>query len=451
MLNGAEAIKQWVVSGRWWWFGRRILGRPFVRHVGALTVANGVSAVISLASGLLVARWLGPELYGVAALVMSFPSLVYTFFDARSAEASVKYLSEFHARGERDRALAMCKVGYVADLGVAVLAFVGVLATAAWAASRIVDRPETSGLVLVYATAFLPRAFVGTSYAVMATLSRFSVIAFIDTTTTILRTALVLGLVLAGWQVAGVIWASALAMAATGLLYGAVAHVMVRQTWKGSWLRGDWHTLKGHRREILRFLAYNDVNALLGMIPKQLDVVLLGYFRGPTETGYYKLAKSLTGVVGNVVGPLQSVVYPELARLWGHGDRETLERRVRRLAWRAGVPLGLLTLVAVALIPFVLPRLVGSAYRPATVAIQIFLCGAAIWLALFWLRPMYLAQGRMHQWFVISTKVVVPTLVAYPLIIWQWGYVGLAVWSVAMQFIAYGLAAYGIWREQREQ
>ncbi|MFZ8853885.1 MAG: lipopolysaccharide biosynthesis protein, partial [Armatimonadota bacterium] len=79
------------------------LYRPFVRHVGVLTVANGVGAVLSFVQGILVARWLGPELYGVAALVMSIPSLVYTFFDARSAEASVKFLSEFDARGERER------------------------------------------------------------------------------------------------------------------------------------------------------------------------------------------------------------------------------------------------------------------------------------------------------------------------------------------------------------
>ncbi|MBC7104723.1 MAG: oligosaccharide flippase family protein, partial [Firmicutes bacterium] len=120
---------------------REILARPFVRHVGALTMANGVSAVLSFAQGILVARWLGPELYGVAALVMSFPAMVYTFFDARSAEASVKYLSEFHARGERERVLAMCKVGYAVDLAVAAVAFSGVVATAPWAASSVVHRP----------------------------------------------------------------------------------------------------------------------------------------------------------------------------------------------------------------------------------------------------------------------------------------------------------------------
>ena len=63
-----------------------------------LTVANLAGAALSLIQGVLIARWLGPESYGVAALVMSYPDLVYTFFDARSSDASVKYLGEFHAR-----------------------------------------------------------------------------------------------------------------------------------------------------------------------------------------------------------------------------------------------------------------------------------------------------------------------------------------------------------------
>ena len=108
-----------ILAGTWIAFRAKVIGRKFVRDVGVLTIANGVAAVLSFMTAILVARWLGPELYGVAALLMSYPSVVYTLFDARSPEASVKYLSEFHARGERERVLAMCKLGYVVDVAIA--------------------------------------------------------------------------------------------------------------------------------------------------------------------------------------------------------------------------------------------------------------------------------------------------------------------------------------------
>lgn len=377
---------------------RRLLARPFVRNVSVLMVANGVGAVLSFVQGILVARWLGPELYGVAALVMIVPSLVYTFFDARSAEASVKFLSEFHVRGEREKALAMCKVGYAVDFTIALLAFLVCFFIAPWAARNIAHRPEAIGLIIVYASAFLPRAFVGTSYAVLASSGRFSAIALIEIITTAIRVILVLGMVLLGWQVAGVVWGNAVAMVVTGLLYIACASPLVKQQWSRSWWQGDWHVLKGRRREIFGFLAYNDLNALLGMIPKQLDVVLLGYFRNPTEVGYYKLAKSLASVVGYVVNPLQSVVYPDLARRWSTEGMTGLWKRARKLAVQVGLPLGLVLLLVTAFIPLALPMLVGDAYRPATVASQLLFIGSAIWLGFFWLRPAYLARAQVKTW-----------------------------------------------------
>jgi glycosyltransferase involved in cell wall biosynthesis len=69
---------------------------------GALTVANFVGAALNFVQGILVARWLGPELYGVAALVMTYPNFVYGLFDARSVGASVEILGRYHALGQRN-------------------------------------------------------------------------------------------------------------------------------------------------------------------------------------------------------------------------------------------------------------------------------------------------------------------------------------------------------------
>ncbi|MFP4120177.1 lipopolysaccharide biosynthesis protein [Coleofasciculus sp.] len=418
----------WTVFKALW---AKVIGRKFVRDVGVLTIANLLGAPLSFLQGILVARWLGPELYGIAALVMSYPGLIYTFFDARSAEASVKYLSEFHAAGDRESALAMCKLGYIIDLAIATLAFLVVLVTASWAAQAVADQAESTGLIVVYAAAFIPQALVGTSQAVITTLGKFPLLAGIDSLIKILRVLLVLGLVLANWQVAGVIWGSAIATGVTGLLYGIMGWGLIYCHWGALPLQGKWQNLKGRRREIFSFLFYNELNALLGMIPKQLDVLLLGYFRNPTEVGYYKLAKSLSNLVNYLVKPLQSVTYPELARLWSLGDRQALLQRVQRLAFRVGIPLAVTVMASTCLIPWVLPSLLGTAYLPAVTATQLFFIGSAIWLAFFWLRPLFLAMGEMRFWVSNSAVVVTLTVLGFAVAIPTWGYLGLAwVWLI---------------------
>jgi O-antigen/teichoic acid export membrane protein len=422
------AGQPWSRTVLWRAFRAKVTGGRFVRDVGVLTIAKCAGASLSFLQGIVVARWLGPELYGTAALVMVPPSLVYAFFDARSAEVIVKYLSEFHARGERTRALAMCQLGYMADLAIASVMFLTVLTTAPWVARSVVRHPEAAGLMVIYAAAYVPHALAGTAYATLAVLGRFPVIAWVDTFLTVLRVALVLGLVLRGWQVAGVVWGNAVAMTATGLLYGTIAGVLMRRTWGAPPPQGSWHALKGYRREIFGFLAYNDLNALIAMIPKQLDVVLLGYFQSPTEVGYYKLAKRISGVMDYLVRPLQSVAYPELARLWGLGSRQALRRKVWRLAVLLGLPLGLAAVVATPLITSWLPVIVGHAYRPAATAVQLLLPGSAVYLAFFWLRPLFLARAWIKEWTNFTVLFALCNLAGWLIIVPRHGYVGMSAW-----------------------
>jgi O-antigen/teichoic acid export membrane protein len=415
------------LSGLWAAFRTKVIARKFVRDVGVLTVANGVAAILTFMQGILVARWLGPELYGVAALVMSYPGFLHTLLDSRSAEASVKYLSEFNATGEHERILAVCKLGYVVDIATSGLMFLIVFLTAPWAADRIAHSPETAGLLIVYAAAYLPRGVVGTSYALLVTLGRFSVIALLDLLITIIRVSFVLGAVFLGWKVSGIVWGNAVAMTLGGFAYMVAAVIITFSAWGALPWQGNCQALTGRRRQIFRFFAYNNLNAMLGMIPKQLDVILLGYFRSPVEVGYYKFGRNLSAAVGYLINPLQSVVYPELARLWGTDDREGLRHKVHRLAMYVGAPVGVVVLGGTALIPLGLPHLVGHDYYPAAVVTQLLLIGAVVWATFFWLRPLYFAMGQIRRWTVgigiYSMAFLLVSIVTVP----RWGYIGLTI------------------------
>ena len=411
----------------WKRFGDSAIGHKFIRDVGVLTVANFLGAALSFAQGILVARLLGPELYGMAALVMTYPSLVRAFFDARSVEASVKYLSEFHGKGDRDRVLATCKLGYLVDLAIASFACFVVSITARWAASEIAHNPEAYRLIIIYAAAFIPRGFLGTSHAVLTTLGKFSAIAWIDVLMTLVRVVLVIGTVLGGWQVAGVVWANAIATAVTGFVYGAISWMLIRRTWGAFPYRGNLQALERERRQLFSFLFYNNMNALLGMIPKQLDIIILGYFRNPTEVGYYQLAKKFTSIVSYLVRPLQSVSYPQMARLWGLGNAKDLRQKVRKFALYIGLPLGLAILASLLFVPIILPVVFGEEYRPAVTAMQYLLVGSAIWLAVFWLRPLYFTMDKVKQWGIgIGVYALVFALLSIPLT-FHYGYLGMSL------------------------
>src|SRR5262249_19636688 len=91
----AMTVQVLSLTAIWKIFLTKLLARRFVKDVGILTIANCAKTALNFVQNILIARWLEPELYGMAALVMSYPDLVYTFFDTRSSQASMKYLGEF--------------------------------------------------------------------------------------------------------------------------------------------------------------------------------------------------------------------------------------------------------------------------------------------------------------------------------------------------------------------
>jgi len=422
------------------------IGRQLFRDVGVQTAANVVDAGLSVLQGMVVARWLGPALYGVSALVMMYPGLLFTFLDPRASDASIKYLGEFASRGERERASAMCTLGYVVDLATALVALLLVAASAGWAAEHVVHAPELRLPMVLFTASFVPRAFAGTSIAVLTTLGRFRTLATVTVLQATLRTALVVVLVQGGAGVVGVVAGNALAMVLHGTLLTLLAYPTITATWGRAPFARAWSVLAGRRRAIFSFLLYNDLNAFLGSFVKQVDVLFLGWLSGPTDAGFYRLAKSLGTMLGLIVAPLQGTTYPRLARLWALGRETELRAAVRQYALWIGAPLGVAVLVALPLLPSVIAGLVGERYLPAATTAQIVLAGGAMWLAGFWVRPYLMAVGRIRTFTRLYLISLVPYAASFLFLARAFGPAGMAVGYVGHNLLLFLLPAFWVLR-----
>jgi len=424
----------------------RTVGRKLFRDVGVQTAANVVDAGLSVLQGMVVARRLGPAGYGVSALVMMYPGVLFTFLDPRASDASIKYLGEFASRGERERASAMCTLGYAVDLATALAALLLVAASAGWAAEHVVHAPELRLPMLLFTAAFVPRAFGGTSIAVLTTLGRFRTLATVTVLQATLRTAVVVALVCGGAGVTGVVYGNALALVLHGVALTILAFPAITATWGRAPVARAWTLLAGHRRAIFSFLLYNDVNAFLGSFVKQVDVLFLGWLRGPTDAGFYRLAKSMGTVLGLVVSPLQGTTYPRLARLSGLGREAELRAAVRRYALQVGAPLGVAVLVALPLLPWVITGLVGTSYLPAATTAQLVLLGGAMWLACFWVRPYLMAVGRIRTFTRLYLLSLVPYGASFLVLARAFGPAGMAVGYVGHNLLLFLLPAFWVLR-----
>jgi len=188
------------------------------------------------------------------------------------------------------------------------------------------------------------------------------------------------------------------------------------------------------------------VNTLLGAVVKQMDLLLLGWLRGPADAGYYRLAKSLAATLGLLVGPLQNATYPRFARLAGLGRDAELRAVARRAAVRVGLPLGAAVIVALPLVPTVVAAAVGETFLPAARAAQVVLAGGAAWLAGFWVRPYLMAAGRIRTFTHLYVASLVPYAVGVALLARTWGATGMAIGFLGHNVVLFLLPAVGLLR-----
>lgn len=400
-------------SGRVRHYATRGRASAAARNVGKLWSAQGVVLVAGAIQSIAAARWLGPEQFGIVGLVLVLPAFIYSFLDPQSGQAVIRFLSGATEDEDGKRAGAVVKVGFLSDVVLAAVAMVASVALSTWVASRLVD--ASAALVVLAAAGLALSAPATTARGVLTALGVFHRMAVANATVAIVRTVLVL-LAAHDGVVATVVAATAAGMALEGLALGALASVELRRRLRVLWWRSRTAELgHGGLAEMLRFMVYIDLASLGGSMVKQLDLLVLGYFQGPTSAGLYRLARSMTTPLVSLSDPLQAVVYPEFTRSRQRDGGGAVLRAARRRFVSVGLPIGAVVVVAAALTGPVIHLVAGPAYRDAALPTAILLAGGGVSLAFFWVRPLFLSLDEVRPLFVISTITAMATALAFVL------------------------------------
>ena len=414
-----------------------------MHDTGFLALGNLVNVFFAFLQGIIVARILQPDLYGVVVLIMAVPNLVLTFFDSHTNDAIIRYIRQGAEKNDSGLVLAVCRFGYIVDLSTACIAFLFVYLGLPWIVDSIIKQPEYAWLVILYASALLPRALRTTSKAILVSQSRFRLISLLSIFLSVIRMASVVGLVLLGYGAVGVIVGNIIFFCVSGFLFLIVTQRVLHERWHARWWLGSWKPMIGLWKEIFTFVGLTNLTGLVGLFAKQGDVIILGYFRDSSAVGSYNVARSLSRLLLTVSKSLEAVTYTTLSTLYASGNLNRLRQIVSKRALKVGLPCAaLIVLFLVPSAPYLIEWALGDSYLVATQVVQVLFLSQCAFVAFFWLRPLYLAAGKPGKWTLFTSYGSVFALVAYPLGAYYYGMIGIAIavlLSILLVFVT-GLA-----------
>ncbi|WNV89189.1 lipopolysaccharide biosynthesis protein [Umezawaea sp. Da 62-37] len=350
-----------------------------------------LSRLANLASGIILARLLTPNDYGLFAVATVSLVILININDLGLEQVLVRWPGD------------VAKVASTATtviFGFSVVLFIGFQAGASAFASAL-GAPEATDLVRVLAFAILINGALAVPSAMLTRSFRQDLRTYADLTGFIVTTGLTLALAMTGFGVWGLVWGRLLGNLVNGLLHLKFTPVRYRPGWDPA-----------VARELLRGGLPLAGATILAVAMVNVDNVVIGRLLGPETLGLYVLAFNLSSWPVTLLSiPVARVSVPAFARL--QEDLVALRAAFARsmgLLMAAAVPIcGLLAIMAGPTIRFVY----GDKWAGAATALVFLAVLGLARVALQLCFDVLIAVGRARQtlglqalWLVVLTPAL---------------------------------------------
>ena len=371
--------------------GRAMLADRLVRNVGWYGLAEFGNRFTRLATTMVLARWLMPEDFGIAAVAMTTFEIIRVISHTGIGQAVV--------RASEEELPALCATAYRACWMMAGLAF-GLQLLVGAAIAYVTGRLDVFYMIACLAAVYLTQPFGQIQCHLIARANRLHVVAGVGLAQVGLDNILTAMLAISGFGP----WAVVLPKLLTSPVW--VIGMRRAQSWHRDTSAGYAPMLP-----LMRYAATVIGSELLVAARLNLDNVLVGAILGIQALGiYYFVFSAGLGFSLSLTGSIASAVYPHLAEMAGK-PRELIAR-YDGLMLRAVLPVAAVIALQAALALLYVPIVFGAKWTDVAYLVAI-LCASAI------TKPVYdnaaqllRAIGRPRTEFCGSATLTVASLTA---------------------------------------
>lgn len=326
-------------------FFRKLIGnrdsfrRQLVRGGVGSALIQATNRLLTLALGIVMARGLGAEGYGVYAYAFVLLTVLMVFAELGMPTLLMREVAAREARQDWSHLRGVLVRAFQIVFSAAVT-FAAIAALVLW--QRSDGMSATESRTLAWALVLLP--FVALTRAITAALYGLQHVVKAQAIEMLVRSVLVLlgvgflfifvpDMRLPQYAMAVQLGAAIVVLwAAAVLLYRHLpqpVHATAAQYQTRQWLaRAMPLTLIGSA----------------GIINNQTDILMLGFFRTPEDVGVYRIAMQGAALVAFGLQAVNTVIAPQFARLYAQGDQARLQRLVTasaRVILLAALPVAL--------------------------------------------------------------------------------------------------------------
>ena len=297
------------------------------RRVTRQTLWLGAIMAVQLLSGLaqvsISARILGPEGFGVLAVIISVTSLVHALASVPGGNAVTTFVTRSVAEGRPEEASRILRFTLAVSLGLSLVAYAIIAALIFTATSLLGIGESFVGAALLFGVVGILAATETPATAVLRLADRISLGLLVTLVGTLARVSLLA----VAWLADGRLFDVVLAYVASAAISGAGLLAAAALSAPRAGITGLLRSLSVKvPSDVVVFQIGTFGKTALGALTEHIDSILVAQFAGVGNAGLYRGARQITDIARRPFRLLINGVQPEYSRQWYSGQGAALRR-----------------------------------------------------------------------------------------------------------------------------
>ncbi|SPE32174.1 Membrane protein involved in the export of O-antigen and teichoic acid [Acidobacteriia bacterium SbA2] len=307
-------------------------GKAIARNTAFNIVGQMVPLVVGVVTTPYVIQHLGPDRFGILALVWIVLGY-FALFDLGIGPATTKFVAELLGQGEIDRIPSVVWTALATQSGMGLLAGVLLAASSPVLVHRILKipaglQPDTLWVFLTLAVSFPINFAIGSLKGFLSAIQRFDLVNAIAVPTSALWYVIPVGALALGFGLPGI----ALLLVVSRVVALAAHFVFCLRSYPALGRRCAFD--RSLIRRLLSFGGWVTVSATVTPILVYLERFPIGALVSVAALAYYTPAYMISSRLGILPGSLTDTLFPAFSTSAGRGDSEWIRNAlVRSLKW----------------------------------------------------------------------------------------------------------------------
>lgn len=285
-----------------------------------LVTGQIAALVLQAVAVFVVARLLGPDLYGIYALSLVFPNLLLIIVDLGINQAIIRFSANLRLRGQNQQIARLIRDGLIFKLVIGLIVFGICFIYSDYLATYVLERPDISVYIRLTSILIIIQVITTTSFSAFVGLDRMEYSALITNVQALSKAVISILLVALGLSIIGALTGLVVSFFIAAVLSSALLYfhlyrplnsdkgkdkgneVLVESSWKDS------------LRILLNYGSPLYISALLlGIIP-QLQSVILAVFTLDYDIGNFKASLNFITLLSALTIPIATSLFPAFSK-----------------------------------------------------------------------------------------------------------------------------------------